>query len=231
MPLQSSEIDILLLDSYIKGLLSENEKLVLESRLLTEDSLKNDYEYLQKVAAATRANVLKEKLNMLQEVEVEIVSNSETDESSDIHYLSDEETKKAINWWKLGIVAVMFGVMAIVGKYYFKKGEVQYPSQYADLFENRFEHELILHKTYRAAEPTDPYTKEQRRAYELYSIKEFDMASPLLEKLWVAHKDTLALFYWGVSEIGRGEVKKGEEVLGRSELLKYQNKFLPKKQK
>jgi hypothetical protein len=49
----------------------------------------------------------------------------------------------------------------------------------------------------------------------------FDEAIPLLDALWANQKDTLALFYLGVSRIGIGEIKEGAEIMQRSELKKY----------
>jgi hypothetical protein len=220
--LKSKEDDILLLDDYIKSRLSEIDKITVESRLLTESDLKEDYDYLKAVANASRANVLQDKLKMLQEEELIIKTASESKDAAAIHQLEPVKNNDKI-WWKVGLVAGLLGVMPLIGKYYIENQGPKYPAEYADLFENRFEEELILHTTYRSVEPTDTYTPEQRRAYELYSIKEFEMAAPLLENLWEDKRDTLALFYWGVSEIGRGEVEEGKEILHKKELHKYEN--------
>jgi hypothetical protein len=222
--LKSKEDDILLLDDYIKSRLSETDRLIVESRLLTETDLKEDYDYLKSVANASRITILQDKLKMLQEEELIIKTASESKDAAAIHQLEPVKNNGKI-WWKLGLVAGLLGVMALIGKYYIDNQGSKYPSEYADLFENRFEEELILHTTYRSVEPPDNYTPEQRRAYELYSIKEFDMAAPLLEKLWEDKRDTLALFYWGVSEIGRGEAAEGEKIINVSFLNKYRNKF------
>jgi hypothetical protein len=220
--LKSKEDDILLLDDYIKSRLSETDRLIVESRLVTETDLKEDYDYLKSVANASRITILQDKLKMLKEEELIIKTTSESKDAATIHQLEPVKNNGKI-WWKVGLVAGLLGVMALIGKYYIENQAQKYPAEYADLFENRFEEELILHTTYRSIEPTDTYTTEQRRAYELYSIKEFEMAAPLLEKLWEEKRDTLALFYWGVSEIGKGEVEEGKELLKKPEIEKYKN--------
>ena len=208
--LKSIERDIFLLDQYIKGQLSESQKSETEKRLLSDIDFRSDYEYLKKVAADARIASLFETMQVLKETEKE--------------YAYKNTGLKNIlksGWKKYLFTVIVMGALIYLGMKYLGGNKNSYPEQYAEIFETRFDRELILHTTYRAVNQMDSLSDEQRRAYELYSIQKFDMAAPLLQKLWETKNDTLALYYWGVSEIGRGNVQKGKKILKSDGLGQY----------
>lgn len=210
--MKSNESDIALLEDFIRGKLDVESKELIKTRLMKEDSLKEDYQDLLILIQGSKVSKLTGKLKMLQEY-------AETDNAN----LNTQVLEMGL-WKKWLAAAVVVGII-IIGAIFLKTNKTNtYPAEYAMLFEEKFETELILHKTYRASVQTDNLSPEQRRAYEIYSIKEFKKASPLLKKLWEEKKDTLALFYWGVSEIGMGKVEIGKEIMARSELDKIENR-------
>lgn len=210
--MKSNEKDILLLDQYIKGQLEGEQKIDLEQRLIEESDLANDYEFIKKVAADARIAKLNQVMTSIKSMEIEHQQKPEV-----------KTVNKGKKWIKYFRAAVIIGLMFYFGSKYLSNSKPKYPPQYAEMMEQKFDQELILHETFRAANQVDQLTKEQRRAYELYSIKEFKLAIPLLEKLWTNNKDTLAYFYLGVSKIGIGEVAKGEEILKSQALKEYPN--------
>ncbi|MGB4839413.1 MAG: hypothetical protein WBP08_10495 [Saprospiraceae bacterium] len=211
-PLKSNEHDIFLLDQYMKGQLSESKKLETEQRLLSDIDFRSDYEYLKSVASDSRISSLYETMQVLKDAEKE-------------HNDKNTGLKNVLKsgWKKYLMALVLMIVVLYLGMKYLGGNKKSYPEQYADIFETRFDKELILHKTYRAINHTDSLNDEQRRAYELYSIQKFEMAAPLLQKLWETQSDTLALYYWGISEIGNGNVEKGREILQREAVIEYPN--------
>jgi len=207
--MKSNEKDILILDQYIKRELDSNQIAEIKQRLKDEADLNDDYEFLKKVAADARLAKLSEVMTSIKGME-----NEYQGVTKKVPHGSKSE------WLKYVIAIVLLGFILYVGMKYMSS-KPKDMGQYADLIENRFDEELILHETFRAATQVDELTQEQRRAFELYSIREFEKAIPLLDTLWTTQKDTLALFYLGVSKIGNGEIKKGEEILKLEELNKY----------
>ena len=207
--MNSNEKDILLLDKYINGELESEQTIDLEKRLTEESDLAADYEFIKQIALEARMAKLSEVMTSIRSMENEYQNAANK---------SPNGIKR--KWLKYIITIVVLGFTAYFGMKYINS-KPKDMGKYADMIDNRFDEELILHETFRAATVVDHLTQEQRRAYELYSIKEFKQAIPLLDKLWVTQKDTLALFYLGVSEIGIGEIKKGEEILKSKELNKY----------
>jgi hypothetical protein len=205
--LRSSNKDIELLESYLQKRLSAKEIDLIESRLQAEPNLSADLEELRIFKAATRANVLKEKMNMLKNIE------------------KTNTSKFSLSWWKWLSIIFVLGFLGYLFYFFTLRETNQIAPKYKGIYATRFDDELILHKTMRSAVQPVPLTGEQRRAYELYSIQLFDEAAPLLETLWTEKKDTLALFYLGISEIGQGNEEKGLKILKKPELTKYKNQI------
>jgi hypothetical protein len=196
------------LENYLKGTLSPEETDRVRLRLETEPALQEDLELLKALVAGTRATALQEKMKMLKDLE--------KDQSKD--------TKAGFSFlWPL---IVLFLALAGYFLYQFTiKEKKAADTAYAYVFQEAFDNQLILHKTLRSAVQTDTLTTAQRRAYELYSLQLFDEAAPLLNTLWQEKKDTLALFYLGVSQVGMGQTQKGLKTLQRQELKKYQKQI------
>lgn len=207
--MKSSQKDIEWLEGYLKGTLDEDSVRNLKARLAVEKALAEDLKELHILTQGLRVYALDEKLGMLKGHEQEVNKKDG----------SDHKTKPS--WWTWLVVLVMALLVSYLGYHYFVNDEKKIPEEYKNIYADRFDGELILHKTMRAVLQTDSLTREQRRAYELYSIQLFDEAIPLLDALWANQKDTLALFYLGVSRIGIGQIEEGAAILQRSELKKY----------
>ncbi len=203
--MKSSQEDIALLEIYLKGRLSAEASAAIEDRLAAEADLLEDYKELKILTEGIRVSALNEKLSMLQDWENKHQTNP----------------GKSIKWRKwLGLIFLVSMAGYLFYLFTLKEGK-KVPVEYEGLYAQRFDEELILHKTKRAVVQTDSLSQEQRRAYEMYSIQLFDEAIPLLDDLWESKKDTLALFYLGVSRIGIGEKEAGLDILQRPELKKY----------
>ena len=211
--MKSSQEDIELLETYLKGRLDEASVSMLKARLAAEKQLSDDFKDMQILAEGMRYGVLGDKLSMLKDYEKEMFTMENQKNVS--------ENKNSQPWWKWWLVLVIIGLISYVGYQRIAGSEKKIPDEYKNIYADRFDRELILHKTMRAAVQTDSLTGEQRRAYELYSIQLFDEAIPLLDELWATQKDTLALLYLGISKIGLGEKVTGLEILQKPELKEY----------
>ena len=194
-----------MLDEYIKGNLDYEANSVLELRLTVEPDLRADLTDLKVLQQGMRVKALASKLEMMQDWEEEVAGNKIT----------------GGNWQKWLIIIFFMAVLGYLLYDVALKREHEVPEKYKKLFAAEFDSKLILHSTKRAAGQQDVLIPEQRRAYEMYSIQLFEDAIPLLTDLWETKKDTLALFYLGVSQVGAGHTSDGLEILKKPELKSY----------
>lgn len=203
--MRSAQEDITLLDDYIKGRLDDEAKSALELRLAADPDLLADLADLKVLQQGMRAKALAGKLEMMNEWEEEGVRKG-----------------KGSGNWKKWMIIIFF--MAALGYLLYDvviKPKNGIPDAYQSLYATEFDSKMILHSTKRSAGQQDVLTPEQRRAYEMYSIQLFEDAIPLLADLWQTQKDTLALFYLGVSQVGAGHTSDGLEILKKQELKTY----------
>lgn len=216
--MRSSQEDITLLDRYIKGTLDDQEIRDLETRLATETDLKSDLDELRVLAEGMRVRTLASKLEMMRGWEEEMDTSSQT--------LKNEKISGSIFTNKRILLAASVVLVLIIGWWWMKYKNVLEPQRkYAIFSEDQFDENLILHSIKRSVIQDSGLNQDQQRAYQLYSLKLFDEASPLLRKLWENQSDTLALFYYGVCEMGLGHEKVGRQVFTKPELHKYREQI------
>ncbi|MGB4959569.1 MAG: hypothetical protein WBO36_08840, partial [Saprospiraceae bacterium] len=179
--MNSSQKDIDILHQYLKGMLSEEEKAAVKARLESESQLQSDYQDIKILTQGMRINSLSDKLVMMKGWEEEEDHTQNT---------------KGKKWKWLGLVFLICLAGYLIFHFALKGGS-EIPAEYKSLYAERFDDELILHKTKRSAVQAENLSPEQRRAYEMYSMQLFDEAIPLLDDLWKSKSDTLALFYLG----------------------------------
>ncbi|HMP30632.1 MAG TPA: hypothetical protein PKD85_13590 [Saprospiraceae bacterium] len=197
--------DIDLLEAYLNGNLSEEQTKIVENRLISDIDFQSDFEDLKLLQKGIKLNTLNAKLAMLKEIE-----------TSEVSY-----KKSGSQLWKFLFILVFIVLTGyLIYNLSFNQKD-QVPMEYKHLYAADFSEKLILHSTKRSVVQTDGISPEQRRAYETYSIGLFEDAIPLLENLWTEHRDTLALFYLGVSNVGIGKKEKGLQILQQNELKKY----------
>jgi hypothetical protein len=205
---KSNSKDIELLNELLHHRLDKTTIEVMNKRLANETDLLEDYEFLKATTLASRVLTLQSKLKMLKDEE-EIISAM--------------NPRKAMQWWWVLAVVATIVLLMFTWKYTqsSKTREANHP-----VFASDFDSKLVLHKTYRSEINQEELSLDQQRAYELYSFQLFSEAIPLLESVWTQQKDTLALFYLGVSYFGVGKEEKGREVLNVEALSKYAEKDL-----
>lgn len=200
--------DDILIDRFLRGELTEKELISFNQMIEKDEDFRLRVKEMEEIGAGVRESVLKEKRELLEEMESEIMSgdqhSKEANKSIEREVGSGGGWKIRRLWWLAAAVAVLIGVIVVWPE------EVKGPSEeYAYLFEEEFE-TLIKHETMRSSDWDDPYTPEQRKAYNLFAAKEFKKAIPLLEFLWVNNNDILSLRYLSYSYLGIGNLNQGE---------------------
>ena len=214
--MRSSQEDITLLDRYIKGTLDDQEIRDLEARLATETDLKYDLDELRILAEGMRVRTLASKLEMMRGWEEDASTQSQNNDKPSGSILSIKRI----------LLAASVVLVLIIGWWWMKDKNALVPQKkYAVFNEEQFEENLILHSIKRAVIQDSLLSQEQQKAYQLYSLQLFNEASPLLKELWEKQSDTLALLYFGVSEMGLGHEIEGRQIFSKPELNKYREQI------
>lgn len=202
--------DDILIDLFLRGELAEEELLAFQKRLQKEHDLREKFEEMKDIVAGIKESVLKEKKGLLEKFEEEISSTASSIKYQGINNSSEKSSKKSVSmtlWWVVAASSIL-----IVSILFWPEEKVNLTSEYTALLEEEFE-TLIKHETMRSSEFEDPYTSEQRIAYDYFASEEFEKAIPLLKELWEQHQDSLARDYLGYSLLFSGKTLEGEKLL------------------
>ncbi len=186
-----TEQDFHIIESYTMGTMTPQEKEAFEQRLKVDPELKVLVDQVKSSILAVRQSALDDKWSLLKEVEIH-----EMKTGAKIRPL-----KLVMRW--AALAAIIIACAIIFRPVFFPDNTIKnkYLAEHFD--------EYVLHSTVRGDNSEIKVTKEQERAYNLYQIREFHKAMPLLEDLWEVERDTLALFYLITSNIAiKKEVKK-----------------------
>ena len=203
-----------IIDAYLRNELSEGERLRFEKQIKSNANLRTKFTEVYEIRQALKIEALKNKMDQYKGFENKIRNQ----ESGFWH-----KNKFLI----IGIALLLLATLA----YFFLITEKSPPSaeptasaQYAHHFddERNFE-ELIYNTTIRSVTNPGEFTKEQKKAFDLYKVQEFDKAIPLLKDLWETQNDTLAYYYLGVSYLGTGKNQEASEILYKDFLNIYKN--------
>lgn len=200
--------DIELLENYLKGTLDLVEKINTEQRLKSEPGLAAAFNELQLIQQTLRLNALNEKLDLLRTLE-----KGEQKYSS---IPSDKPNKSYLKYGLLLFVLIFTGVSAWL--LYRKSVDNQQNKQVFVLSDEKF-YSYILHTTKRSTAEVENRLKED--AYNLFTIKEFELAIPKLKTLWSEHNDTLAYFYLGIAELSVGNTELAKSIFSDNALGSY----------
>jgi hypothetical protein len=203
--LRSREEDIILLENYLKGNLSERQMAEVASRIEHEKDLSLDLQDLKTLSAGIRLSELKGKMDLLKSVEAN----------------RDVKVKKNQKGYLTGFILIFLLLVGYLIYSYFINDNMQSEAN-QQFYAGNFDEDLILHKTYRSSNENNSLTPIEKRGYDLYSLQLFEEAIPELEKLWNEKSDTLALFYLGVSYKAIGNEEKCNEIFNMYELNKYE---------
>ena len=193
--------DLTLIESYIKGELSESDVEMFNERVESDPSFKEHYEFmLATFSFIEERNQLEQKVRM-KNLEEEWKASS---------------SGKAKFFFSSKWLQVAAAVIFLCSVYYLLRPR----EDLSHLSVQGFEHlpsSLITHRS------SDIQSHQELfdRAYGLYEIKSYEKAAPLLYDLYLNRRDTSSLLYAGISYLGAGNVEKALECLNNSALASY----------
>lgn len=201
--MRSSDQDIELLEAYIKGSLDKETHTELEKRLAAEPDLFDDYEDLKVLIQGIRAQTLNEKYKQLKMLE-EGFDNTTT-------------IKKNDSFLKMVfLVVIVIATLLAISKFLLKNDTSKDVS--VAMNDDEF-YRYVLHRTERSTVMDSDTQKTM--AYNLFVIKDFKKAKPMLSALWQEKKDTLSYFYLGIVELSMGNKEKAQKILSSNALETY----------
>lgn len=186
--MKSKRQDIELLESYIKGSLSDEMRSAVDERLKQENNLYNDYKELLFLKEGIRAHALEEKLKHIQKIESVLYSENLN------------KGKKDFTWIKAALAVVLFGT--ILATVYILQRQAEIKDDHIIALNDEEFYKYILHRTERSN--VMDLDTQRSMAYNLFSVRDFSQARPLLRKMWNDHNDTLSFFYLGITELSLG---------------------------
>lgn len=209
--MRSPQEDIELLDQYIKGALNSSDIHVLESRLSIDQDLKKDLEELKALRQGMRAKALEEKMRMMKGWEEEIVS-------SEINTTKTVSETKIFTLKKI-MAAASIVILLGVGWWWMKSINETDDDQNKYAWNDDEFYKYILHKNERST--SIDVNKQRSKAYNLFTIQEFEEAKPQLESLWQNNQDTLAYFYLGITQLSLGKKNEAKNIFMSPTLKNY----------
>ncbi len=188
--MELTDKDIEQLEDFWKGNISEADRLALENRFET------DPDFRQK---AGELKLFTEGLKVLKERKMR-------------QHIKDINTKlppfdppSFTNWLKIGIVALAIALAAFTVWFFTIREEVQPLSPMVAAY---FEPYPALGIT-RGEDDKNIKTE----ALRTYAVGDFKKAIPLLQRAFIAEKDTMLLFYESIALIGNGQSEQAKTIL------------------
>ncbi len=201
--MRSSQQDIELLEAYIKGALDKETHTELEKRLAAEPDLFEDYKDLKVMIQGIRAHTLDEKYKQLKRLE-DGLDNTTT-------------IKKNDSFLKMVFLVVIVIALLLTISKFLLQNDTSKDVSFA-LNDDEF-YRYVLHRTERSTEMD--IDTQKTMAYNLFVIKDFKKAKPMLTTLWQERKDTLSYFYLGITELSLGNKEKAQKILSSNALDLY----------
>ncbi len=197
--MEFTDKDIVQLENFWKGNISEADRLALENRFET------DLEFRKK---AGELKLFTEGLKVLKEREMR-------------KHIKDINTKlppfdppSSTNWLKIGIVALAIALAAFAVWFFTIREEVQPLSPMVAAYFEPFEP-----LGFKMGEDSNQRLKE---ALSMYAEKKYDKAIPLLQNSFIETKDSMPLFYKAVSLLAVGKSSEGQSVF---EQMQYSSSY------
>jgi len=179
------------------------DKIIFNPKLKKEDLSEDELTLLNEtklISKAVRVNDLDSKVEILKNLESKFSSeNNRTNK--------DSRNVRSLNLSRILSIAASIVLLAGVAFFIQNRSTSSFnPNDY------------LLHNDYRSSD--DIKGNSQTKAYNLFILKEYDKAIPLLVKLTNNPKDTISLYYLCLSYYGYGDYKEYTSLKNRDELIK-----------
>jgi TolA-binding protein len=192
--MENSYDDIVLLEKYIENSLSDSERMVVEQRLSTEESLRELYHQEKLLVRGIRFGHLKEKLNELRKLDNQL---------QDAHRENKEAKVVSLGtYWKIAAIAA--SLITIVASYFLINRPVEPDALFAQYFQV---YPNILEPVVRGT------TEQNKRAesFAAYERGDYDMAAEGFKELLKDHEEPGVLLLLGNANLMLGNTKEAKE--------------------
>lgn len=139
-----------------------------------------------------RYTTLREELRKLQDVERKD-SGETNSKKNDSGGSGGGRVLRMRYWWAVAAGVVVMVVGGYLSHYFKEKSIIKHEDAIAYNWTDEEFSSYLLHETVRSSQPSNEVQK--LNTYNLFTIKEFRLAQPKLDKLWRVNHDTLSLYY------------------------------------
>lgn len=195
-------IDIELIEKYLRNELSDNELTDFNNRLKSDNDFMEKFKQMKALEHSVRNMVLNEKFDMLKEYEQELTTEDTLESSQDDDVIPLNSKSNYFNLKNISIglaftASVILGLIFIPG---LKTKNTNY-NQIALKYFEPFPADVIKRSE------SQNISALQKKAYSLYGINEFKKSAPLLAELCDSG-DNKSCFFAGIALLGNGEPQK-----------------------
>ena len=191
-----NQIDIELIDQYLRNEMDENERSAFEQRLAVEADLREELEEMRLMGEALRFDALEKKKKMLEEYEEK---------------LEDRKYNHFGISWKWSIAAT---IALLITAWLIWPGQEKVINKNEQLFASYFEPLEIDESGVRSGEDGQQSGIDESAA-NFYIIGRYDEAAPALEEVYEVEGDTSRLLLAGIAYLGNGNADKAIEIFDR----------------
>ena len=191
-----------LISRYLRNELSDSELEIVENRLSQEKEFKDLFIELKSTEIAVKTDVMSSKMNMLKDFEAE--------------YEKTPIAKKSTNrraFWMAFVVAFLSALGVFVFNKLLDKTDKIAPPPMTEFSQ------YVVHENVRSGQHVVDVDRE--KAHNLYVLREFNLAIPMLKTLWENEQDSLALYYLGVSYHYTQQRDKAKEIFDNNNFKDY----------
>jgi len=232
--LDYNEDHIDLFNQYLNGQLNEDGLRSFEKKLQTDSDFRESFERFQAIRSGIQLNAAGHLLSEMDEWDIEISNNQEgpsirapKNEPPNASITSQNKSKlvhttsKNTLWNRALAVAASVLILSIAVWQLMPDTTHQNPPE-------GFEHYPSNIGIKRSSSPQD-IPSDKVKAYNLYEIKEYKRAAPLLEKWYHSSGEQDALFYAGVAYYGSGDTQKAKEIFASQKWDGSQQSYIEKR--
>jgi hypothetical protein len=196
------QANIDMINRYLRGELMDNEVSEVEKKILTDSDFRNLFLEMKSTEIAIKSEVMSEKMDMLKGLEVGYTQASTPDKPKSSRLL-----------WITFVIAVLSALGVVVFNKLSDRVDTIAPPSMAEFSQ------YVIHEKVRSGENVKNIDKE--KAYNLYVLREFELAIPMLQSLWENEKDSTALYYLGVSYHYTGQPARAKEIFENNTFTDY----------
>lgn len=203
------------IDQYLNNELTDVEMATFEKKIRRNPNLKKEVNDLRLLRLGIRESTLQDKVKMLKQYDAEeFVSNNEnTSQGSNVRTLLFSK-----------ILGVAASLIVLVGAFWvwntLESGNTS-GDIYAEYFEP-YPSDVVVSRSASSQETLI------QNAHGAYQNENYKTAAPLFEKLYEQDRDTMSLFYAGISYLGYKDYENAKRILNQDMHWQVEESYLKK---